>query len=87
MSEKLNWQQIEEQYHNEWVELIDCDWDMTEENPQAGIVRIHSRDRKEFDKLLLQDPPKDSAIVYVGKVKLPEGMIFNANLHQYSSTK
>ena len=87
MSKKLTWQEIEERYRGEWVELIDYEWDLAEINPLAGVVRVHSKNRKEFDKLLLQDRPKDSAVIYIGKLNIPEGMTFSANLHQYTQPK
>ena len=37
--EKLSWKEIREKFDQEWVELIDYDWDMTEPDPSAGVVR------------------------------------------------
>ncbi len=81
--EKLSWDQIEEQFDQEWVELVDYDWDMTQPDPSAGVVRVHSKDRREFDRLMLQDPPEDSAILFVGDLRLPENTFLSVNLHQY----
>jgi len=86
MTKKLTWEEIKKQYDGEWVELIDYDWDDTESDPQAGVVRFHSKDKKEFHKLILDRPDCESAIVYVGEI-FPQraNNIFSANLHQYSS--
>ena len=66
---KLTWEQIEKQYNKEWVELIDYDWPDECECPRAGVVRVHAKTRKEFDDLADQDPPFDSAYIFVGRNK------------------
>lgn len=83
-SEKLSWEEIQKRYPDEWVELIDCDWDETEPDPRSGVVRVHSKDRKEFHKLVLQDSPAESALVYVGELfPKRENVSFWANANQY----
>jgi hypothetical protein len=32
----------------------------------GGVVRVHAKDRREFDRLAAIDPPIDSACVFVG---------------------
>lgn len=88
MNKKLTWDEIKQQYDGQWVELIDFDWDEAEPDPQAGVVRCHSKDRKEFHRLILQDPvPAEAALVYVGEIFPKKGnIIFSANLHQYKLT-
>jgi hypothetical protein len=88
MSEKLTWDEIKKKYDGEWVELVDFDWDETEADPQSGVVRVHSKDKKEFHQLILDRPDCEAAIVYVGDV-FPEqsNHIFSANLHQYASSR
>ena len=83
MSEKLTWEQIEERYKGEWVELVDYEWDETEPDPRSGVVRTHSSNRKEFDHLIRQNPPDDSALVFVGKIVLPEGITISSNQNQF----
>lgn len=83
MGEKLTWSEIKSQYPDEWVELIECDWDDFEVDPRSGIVRDHAKKRKELHERIMKKPVDDSAIVYTGKMKIPEGSIFSANLHQY----
>lgn len=87
MEEKLTWGEIKERYNGEWVELIDVDWDDFEQNPRTGVVRLHAKKRRELHELIMRDPVDSSAIVYVGKMKFPEGTIFSANLHQYMGGK
>ena len=88
MSEKLTWNEIVQRYYGEWVELIDCDWDETEADPQAGIVRVHSKDRKQLSKQMSELEPVDSAVVYVGDLIAADSkLVFNANKHQYTGAK
>lgn len=88
MTEKLTWDEIKQRYDGEWVQLIEHEWDKTEPDPQSGVVRVHSKDAKEFHRLVKQDPVKRSAILFVGELfNLGENVIFNANQHQWFSTK
>ena len=66
MSKKLTWEQIKELYKQEWVELVGYDWPDENPDPRAGIVRVHAKDRAEFDRLAAIDAPSDSACVFVG---------------------
>jgi len=83
MTLKLSWNEITERYAGEWVELVDYAWDETEADPTAGVVRAHSKDRKEFDVLICRDSPLDSALLFVGKIVVPEGMSLSSNQHQF----
>jgi len=87
-SEKLSWLEIQKKYNEEWVELIDFEWDETQSDPQSGVVRVHSKDKREFHKLILDRPDCEAAIVYVGDI-FPQqsNHIFSANLHQYAGFK
>ena len=85
MPERLTWQEIEKSYDQEWVELIDFDWPEEEANPKAGKVRVHAASRKEFYELASQNPPKDSAFIFVGKVARPKGVYLSANLKRIVS--
>jgi len=69
MSERLTWEEIKQRYKNEWVELVDFEWDETELDPKSGVVHVHSKDRKEFDKLICHGRVKESAIVYTGELE------------------
>ena len=44
---------------------------------------MHAKGRGEFDKLINQDPPEHSALVFVGEMKPEPGVILSANLHQW----
>jgi hypothetical protein len=66
MGKKLTWEEIRKQYDQEWVELVDYDWPDEEPDPRAGVVRVHAKEREEFDRLAAVDPPRDSACVFVG---------------------
>lgn len=81
MKKKLTWEEIKDLYSDQWVELVDYDWPDSEPLPSSGTVRVHSSSRKEFDKLINQDPPTDAALVYVGERKPVDGVILSANLH------
>jgi hypothetical protein len=56
IEKKLTWEQIEEQYDQEWVELIDYDWPEGMPYPQAGTVRVHASDCKTFYSLANKEP-------------------------------
>lgn len=88
MGEKLNWEEIKIKYDNHWVQLIDYDWDKSEPDPKNGVVHVHSKDAKEFHRLVKDHPVKRSAILFVGKTfDLAENVIFNANQHQWFNAK
>lgn len=88
MSEKLSWDEIKQRYPDQWVELIECEWNPVEPDPYNGIVRHHSKRRKELHELIMQDQPvDDAAVIYVGDVKFAEGRVFSANLHELRGTK
>ena len=75
--QKITWDKIQKQYEGEWVELINYDWQDGQPYPAAGEVRVHASDRKEFYQQANIDRPKDSAILYVGRLDLPLGVIRN----------
>ena len=83
MDKKLSWEAIQSAYANEWVELVDYESDEIKENPRSGVVYRHSKERKELHDLFMKDPVDESAIVFTGTMKVREGSIFSANLHQY----
>ena len=68
MAKRLIWDEIKTLYNEEWVELTDYDWPEGTPWPKAGIVRVHSPNRKEFWRLANAAQPSvtDSAIVFVG---------------------
>jgi hypothetical protein len=82
MAEKLTWNEIEKLYDHEWIELVDFDWPDMETHPINGVVRVHTKSRIEFDKLINLDPPESSAYVFVGKRELKPGEIVSLNRHQ-----
>lgn len=82
MKEKIPWTEIEALYDQQWVELIDFDWEETEPFPTAGRVRVHSRDRREFNQLIKRDMPIDSAILFVGRRHRQSGTFLSSNLRQ-----
>ena len=82
MNKKLTWNEIRDQYRDEWVQLIDVDWDLSNPDPQAGVVRVHHKDKKEFKKLLAHgEKPQRAALVFTGEL-FPADAIYSANLHQ-----
>lgn len=77
MTEKLSWDEIQKRHSQEWVELVDYDWADGEPYPAAGVVRVHAPERKQFYHLANQERPHDSAILFVGDLDLPFGVIQN----------
>ena len=74
MTKKLSWDEIEITYDQEWVELVDFDWPACEPYPLKGIVRSHGSNRQDFYRRANRKPrPRDSAILFVGKLKVPTG--------------
>ena len=82
---KMTWREIESKYHHEWVQLVDYDWPEEEPLPRSGIVGAHAKTRKKFDSLILKNPQKESALLFVGKREIPAGVVLSANLHQWGS--
>jgi len=82
MSEKLSWEEIEKLYDKQWVELIDYDWPEEQQYPRSGIVQTHSSNRTEFYQLAAKGSPVDSAIVFVGKQRLPKDQIFSPGMRR-----
>jgi hypothetical protein len=67
MEKKQTWEEIQKQYDGEWVLLDEYEWPESAEYPQAGIVRIHAKQRAEFDRLIsTREAGFDSALVFVG---------------------
>jgi len=80
--ERLTWEEIEKRFDQQWVELVDYDWPAGDPNPQSGIVRTHSNERREFYRLANEEPvPRDSAILFVGRKSFyKDGVYFVPNL-------
>jgi hypothetical protein len=83
MDKKLTWQEIEQQYNQEWVQLIDYEWPEGEPFPSGGVVRVHAPDRKDFYRKVRETPqrPSDSAFVFVGTHPRTAGVVYN-NFHK-----
>lgn len=86
METKLSWQEIEKLYNREWVQLVDYDWPEEEPLPHSGVVTVHAKSRRKFDRLILKEKQKNSAIMFVGERKIPHDVILNANMHQWKTT-
>lgn len=88
MAQKMNWDEIKKKFNEEWVLLEDYDWEETEIDPRAGIVRVHSKDSREFHRLILNNSVVDSAIVYVGEIfPNDNNIMLSPTLHQYADAK
>jgi len=84
MNQKLSWDQIKQTYRDEWVELVDFDWDETDPYPSSGVVNAHHKDKKELRKILRdKERPTEAALLFTGEKLIPQHGIFSANLHQY----
>lgn len=72
METKLTWEEIKKRYDQEWILLDDFDWDEEDEFPKAGVVAVHAKERREFDRLIAARAPGfDSALIFVGEPKNP----------------
>jgi hypothetical protein len=87
MSKILSWDEIRNLYPDQWVELVDFEWDEFESDPRSGVVRRQAKERKELHGQFMKDPVDNSAIVFTGTIKIPDGSVFSANLHQYGVNK
>ena len=67
LSNKLLWSHIKEMYQNEWVELVDCDWEWGSPSPRRASVRNHATDRKELlKKINTTGRATGSVVLFVG---------------------
>lgn len=81
MDEKLTWVEIEKLYDQQRVELVDYDWPEGDPYPRSGVVRSHGSNKKEFYQQCRREPvPDDSAILFVGVPRIPEGTVFSPSL-------
>ena len=81
MGEKLTWKEIEKLYDQQRVELVDYDWAERDPYPRAGVVQSRGSDKKEFYRQCNREPvAADSAILFVGVYRLPEGTVFSPSL-------
>lgn len=69
MNERLTMDQINEQYPDEWVFLVDP-ISIDPQGVQSGIVRFHSKDCDEVERqmLALQPRPRRSALLFTGEI-------------------
>ena len=80
--DKQTWNQIEKDFNNQWVELIDYDWQQGKPFPNSGVVRVHASNRQDFYKLAKVNPPNDSAILFVGNPDIPTNTILCSSIMQ-----
>ena len=81
MADRLTWEEIEKEYTQQRVELIDYDWPDGDPHPRSGVVRSHGSDKKDFYQQCRREPvPNDSAILFVGPIRMPEGVVFSPSL-------
>ena len=76
---RLSWEEICKQYDQEWVHLVDYDWIDGEPYPNSGVVHLHAKARKEFNKLMLESEPISGARLFVGRVKADPNVIMMGN--------
>ena len=80
MSKSLSWNEIEQLFDRQWIELVDYNWPEGKPFPISGTVRVHSADRKEFYKLAKSEAPVDSAILFVGKPDIPANTVLCSSI-------
>ena len=78
MGKKMTWEEIKQQYNQEWVELVDVDWPDEESSPRGGVVRVHDKDHDELYRKVMELEPVDSAVVFVGKPDLPPNVVIGS---------
>lgn len=69
MDGKLSWDEIKNQYPNEWVILVDLDADDVSNEVHAGVVFAHSKNERELlasTKEALAG--KSSAVLFTGEL-------------------
>lgn len=67
LPKKLLWSHIKEMYQNEWVELVDCDWEWGSASPRRASVRHHAADRSELlKKVQAAGELSGSTVLFVG---------------------
>ena len=78
MGERLSWDEMKQRFDGEWIEIVDYDWPDDRPYPLAGVVRAHSRTRKDFHQCVKQLPHvPDSAWLFVGKSPASAGSVFS----------
>lgn len=82
MTEKLTWQEIEERYDGQWVQLVDYEWNDEDLYPTYGVVQAHAPTRKEFNALVREQPPSGAARIYVGHMMHDPNAVICCNLHR-----
>ena len=83
MNERLSWEEISKRYDKEWIQLIDYVWPEGTPFPEAGVVRVHASDRKEFFRKVQELQPKqtESAFIYVG-IPPKDAEVVHTNFHR-----
>ena len=71
MNDVLTIAEIESKFESEWVLIEDPQTNEALE-VQSGRVLYHSKDRDEFDRMVLEFRSKRFAVLYTGKI--PEGV-------------
>jgi hypothetical protein len=73
MSQVMSWSEIEAEYPDEWVLILEPDTgpDM---KVRSGVVAAHSKDRGEIHRKVMELRPRRCAILYLGD-PLPPGTI------------
>ena len=83
---RISWEEIKTSYNQEWVELVDYDWPEEHASPSTGAVRTHGANKKEFHLQCRREPvPSDSAILFVGRPPIPDGVVLSPSLVRVTS--
>ncbi|MDL5047322.1 hypothetical protein QQ054_14985 [Oscillatoria amoena NRMC-F 0135] len=76
-AERLTWDEIQQQFDQQWVELIDYDWPEGDYHPQSGVVRTHGADKRKFHQECRREPlPDDSAYLFIGTKSFQKDGVF-----------
>ena len=80
MAEKLSWEEIQQRYNGEWVELVDYEWLEGEPYPKAARIHAHAQSRKDFNKCCVENRfPGEAARLFVGRAMRTANSIFSCN--------
>lgn len=67
MTPRMSWNQIKDLFANQWVELIDFEWDWDRTSPRWARIRHFSPDRQSLiEKIDSSGKIDDSVVLFIG---------------------
>ena len=81
------WEEIKQQYPDEWVLLVNYKLNKKKVDPSEGEVVAHAKDRKIFAELMKKINAKDSAVMFTGKISDGRSILCKIHLSYYMTLK